>query len=177
MLRSTGEDGSVPDLQHEVDDEASGDVPAPPAPPIPPPDGAVPSRRARYEQLARFGVVGVLGTVVNIAILHVLHNMLGWGFTRSSAIATELAILHNYVWNELWTFHVRKLNVRRMAQYHISSLLGFGVTVGVATVIKEVIDPRLAQLVGILCGAGLNYLVNARWTWGPSATAERLVER
>jgi putative flippase GtrA len=136
--------------------------------PIPGVDTAL-DWRARVVQLLRFGVVGVLGTAVNLLILHALHTELGWGFTRSSAIATELAIVHNYVWNELWTFHVRRLDLRRLAQYNVSSLLGAGVTVAVATVVKELIDPRLAQLCGILCGAGLNYLVNARWTWGPSA--------
>jgi putative flippase GtrA len=135
-----------------------------------------PSWRLRVMQLVRFGVVGVLGTVVNIFILHVLHNELGWGFTRSSMIATELAIVHNYVWNELWTFHLRQLHMRRLVQYNLSSLLGFGVTVAVATTVKELIDPRLAQLVGILFGAGLNYLVNVRWTWGPGATPDELAE-
>jgi putative flippase GtrA len=143
--------------------------------PIPRVDTAL-DWRGRAAQLVRFGVVGVLGTAVNILILHVLHNELGWGFTRSSAIATELAIVHNYVWNELWTFHVRQLDLRRLAQYNLSSLLGFGVTVAVATVVKELIDPRLAQLCGILCGAGLNYLVNARWTWGPRATSVERAE-
>lgn len=136
-----------------------------------------PSWRTRATQLVRFGVVGILGTVVNIFILHVLHNELGWGFTRSSMIATELAIIHNYIWNELWTFHLRQLDLRRLAQYNVSSLLGFGVTVAVATTVKELIDPRLAQLVGILCGAGLNYLVNVRWTWGPGATPDKLAEQ
>lgn len=129
------------------------------------------SRRDSLRQMLRFGVVGVLGTVVNIAIVHALHNELGYGFTRSSAIATELAIIHNYIWNELWTFHVRKLDLRRFGQYQMASLLGIGITVGVATVVKEVTDPRIAQLIGILCGAGLNYLVNARWTWAPGVTA------
>jgi putative flippase GtrA len=143
--------------------------------PIPRVDTAL-DWRARVVQLLRFGVVGVLGTAVNLLILHSLHNELGWGFTRSSAIATELAIVHNYVWNELWTFHVRKLDFRRLTQYNLSSLLGAGVTVAVATVVKELIDPRLAQLCGILCGAGLNYLVNVRWTWGPSARSVERVE-
>lgn len=128
-------------------------------------------------QLVRFGVVGALGTVVNIAIVHLLFNELGWGYTRSSAIATEIAFLHNYVWNELWTFHVRELSLRRLGQYHMSSLLGFGVTVTVATIAKELIDPLVAQLVGILCGAGLNYLINARWTWGPRTTADHTAEQ
>jgi uncharacterized protein YqeY/putative flippase GtrA len=130
------------------------------------------SRWIKIGQLARFGVVGVLGTVVNVAILHVLHTELGWGFTRSSAIATELAIVHNYMWNELWTFHIRKLDFGRLLRYQASSLLAFCVTVGVATLAKEAIDPRLAQLVGILSGAGFNYVVNVRWTWGPASVID-----
>jgi hypothetical protein len=127
----------------------------------------------RIGQLLRFGFVGVLGTAVNVAILHVLHTELGWGFTRSSAIATELAIVHNYIWNELWTFHIRKLDLGRLIRYQMSSLLAATVTVVVATLAKEIMDPRLAQLVGILAGAGLNYVVNVRWTWGPTATISR----
>lgn len=130
------------------------------------------TRRDRRRQLLRFGVVGALGTVVNIVILHVLHNELGFGFTRSSAIATELAILHNYVGNELWTFDIRKLDLRRFGRYQVSSLLGIAVTVVVATLVKELVDPRAAQLIGILCGAGLNYLINAHWTWGPAAAPD-----
>lgn len=133
-------------------------------------------RRPRISQMLRFGMVGVFGIVVNVAILHVLHNVLGWGFTRSSAIATEIAILHNYVWNELWTFHIRRLDLKRMIRYQMSSLLAAGVTVVVATIIKEFIDPRLAQLVGVLAGAGLNYVVNVRWTWGPAAAVTDLAE-
>jgi len=131
------------------------------------------TRWVRIGQLLRFGLVGVLGTAVNVAILHVLHSELGWGFTRSSAIATELAIVHNYIWNELWTFHIRQLNLGRLIRYQTSSLLAAIVTVVVATLAKEIMDPRLAQLVGILAGAGLNYLVNVRWTWGPTATIAR----
>ena len=133
-------------------------------------------RRPRVNQMLRFGVVGVLGIVVNVAIVHVLHTVLGWGFTRSSAIATEAAILHNYVWNELWTFHIRRLDLGRVFRYQMSSLLAAAVTVFVATLVKELIDPRLAQLVGVLSGAGLNYVVNVRWTWGPAAAVSDLVE-
>jgi len=133
-------------------------------------------RRPRVTQLIRFGLVGVLGTAVNVAVLHVLHTELGWGFTRSSAIATEIAILHNYVWNELWTFHIRRLDLGRLVRYQMSSLLAAGVTVVVATIVKELVDPRLAQLVGVLAGAGLNYVVNVRWTWGPAATVSDLAE-
>lgn len=115
--------------------------------------------------LLRFGVVGAVGTVVNLAVLTLLFDVLGWGFTRSSAIATEVAIVHNYLGNELWTFHLRRLTWGRLLRFNSVSLVALAVTVVTATVLKEVIDYRLAQLIGIGAGSGINFLVNFRWTW------------
>lgn len=162
------------------DAERAAATPAPPVAPTADEHPPVPrvgrAGHWRVAQLLRFGVVGVLGTAVNVGILHVLHTELGWGFTRSSAIATEMAIVHNYIWNELWTFHIRQLDLGRFVRYQTSSLVALVVTVAVATIVKEVIDPRLAQLVGILSGAGVNYIVNARWTWGPAARVRGATE-
>lgn len=147
--------------------------------PLPPPTPVPPPRQARYwriAQLLRFGVVGVLGTAVNVGIVHILHTRLGWAFPQSSAIATELAIVHNYVWNELWTFHIRQLNLGRFVRYQTSALVALVVTVGVAIPVERFVDAELAQLVGILCGAGINYVVNVRWTWGPAARVRRATE-
>jgi dolichol-phosphate mannosyltransferase len=113
----------------------------------------------------RFAVVGAIGTVVNLAALHLLHVELGFGFTRSSAIATELAILSNYLGNELWTFHHRRLSLRRLAQFNAGALLGLLVTVVTATIAKEVVHPLLAQLLGIGLGSGLNFAINFGLIW------------
>ena len=118
-----------------------------------------------FNAVVRFGVVGAVGTVVNLAVLTVFYDVLGWGFTRSSAIATEVAILNNYVGNELWTFHLRRLHWGRLVRFNAVSLVALAVTVGVATVLKEVVDYRLAQLVGIGAGSGVNFFVNFMWTW------------
>lgn len=113
----------------------------------------------------RFGVVGAVGTLVNLAILHMLHNELGFPFTRSSAVATEVAILCNYLGNELWTFHLRTLSLRRLLQFNAGALLGLLVTVGTATVAKEIVPPLAAQLLGIALGSGLNFAVNFGLIW------------
>lgn len=115
--------------------------------------------------LLRFGVVGAVGTLVNLAVLTVLFDLLGWGFTRSSAIATEVAIVNNYLGNELWTFHLRRLHWGRLLRFNAVSLVALVITVTVATVLKELIDYRLAQLLGIAAGSGVNFLVNFKWTW------------
>ena len=115
--------------------------------------------------LLRFGVVGAVGTVVNLVVLELLHGQLGWGFTRSSAIATEVAIIGNYLGNELWTFHHRKLSFRRLVQFNATMLVGAVVQVTAATLLERVMPYLLAQALGIAIGSGLNFAFNFGWTW------------
>lgn len=115
--------------------------------------------------LLRFGVVGAVGTVVNLAVLELLHGQLGWGFTRSSALATEVAIIGNYLGNELWTFHHRKLSLRRLVQFNATMLVGAVVQVTAATLLERLMPYLLAQALGIAIGSGLNFAFNFGWTW------------
>ena len=116
--------------------------------------------------LFRFGVVGAVGTAVNLLVLELFHGQLGWGFTRSSAIATEVAIIGNYLGNELWTFHHRKLSFRRLLQFNVTMLVGAAVQVAAATLLERAGLPYLlAQALGIAIGSGLNFAFNFGWTW------------
>ncbi|MBA3622437.1 MAG: GtrA family protein [Actinomycetota bacterium] len=115
--------------------------------------------------LLRFAVVGALGTLVNLAVLELLHGQLGYGFTRSSAAATEVAIIGNYLGNELWTFHYRRLSLRRLLQFNATMLVGAAVQVGSATLLKEFLPYLLAQTLGIGIGAAVNFAFNFGWTW------------
>lgn len=123
------------------------------------------ARRGASSALWRFGVVGGIGTIVNLGVLQLLHGLLGLPFPVGSAVATEIAILSNYVGNELWTFHLRKLSLRRLAQLNAGALLSLLVTVSVATAANGVLHPLLAQLLGIGVGSGLNFAINFGWVW------------
>lgn len=136
-------------------------MPTVPAQPL----AAVRAKPTIVAAFLRFGIVGVLGTLVNLAVLELLHGQLGLPFTRSSAAATEFAIVGNYVGNELWTFHHRKLSWRRLAQFNVTMLLGAAVQVAVATLLKEFMPYLLAQALGIAVGAALNFAFNFGWTW------------
>lgn len=113
----------------------------------------------------RYGLVGASGVLVNLVALHLLHIELGLGFLRASALATETAIVWNYLGNELWTFHHRRLSWRRLAKFNVSALAGLVATVAVANLAKEIVHPLAAQAVGIVLGAGFNFALNFWWTW------------
>ena len=58
------------------------------------------------KRFLRFGVVGFSGVFVDMTMLYLLSDpsALGWGLTRSKILASEVAIINNFLWNDAWTF-------------------------------------------------------------------------
>ena len=58
------------------------------------------------KRFIRFGIVGFSGVFVDMIMLYLLSDpsTLGWGLTRSKIIASEVAIINNFLWNDAWTF-------------------------------------------------------------------------
>jgi dolichol-phosphate mannosyltransferase len=77
----------------------------------------------------KFLVVGGLGTLVNSAALVILYQQLHLALVAASALATELAIGHNFVWNDYWTFGRRGLTLNRFARFNVVSLGGQCITI------------------------------------------------
>ena len=80
------------------------------------PHGAV--RRRWGERLRalprvrRFFAVGVGGIVVNNLALAGLHGWVGLALLPATLVAVELAVVHNYVLHEMWTFRRMRLSAR-----------------------------------------------------------------
>lgn len=52
----------------------------------------------------RFNAVGALGIVVQVAAVGLLVSVLHVHYLAATALAIELAILHNFAWHERWTW-------------------------------------------------------------------------
>ena len=115
--------------------------------------------------MPRYATVGALGVAVNLVMLWVLFLLCGWPFALASAGATQIAIVTNYLGNELWTFHRRQVSGGRFLRFEVASLTGLTVTVAIASLLFEAFGPAPAQLAGIAVGAGANYGINYWWTW------------
>src|SRR5687767_6577737 len=73
---------------------------------------------AIYQSLARplrFGLVGLSGVVVNTAALWGLARGAGLPVLLASVLATEMAILSNFLLNDRWTFRAEARRARTAA--------------------------------------------------------------
>lgn len=132
-------------------------------------DGAVWSE---WKKVFWFGFVGLTGIAVNLGLLYLLTEYFGIYYLISAAIAIELSIMSNFIWNDLWTF--RDLRTRRLmkkshrfASFQVVALGGLVINMVVLYVLTDFagIYYLLANLTGILVAFLWNYLINRNFTW------------
>lgn len=132
--------------------------------------GAAPPRErpSARAALPRFLAVGLAGVLVNEAMLWLLHGRAGLHLVVASALATETAILGNYAGNELFTFHLRQLDLGRLLRFNAVALGGLVLTVATLWLLQHLVAWHylLDNLVAIGAGALWNFAVNFGWTWG-----------
>jgi dolichol-phosphate mannosyltransferase len=108
-------------------------------------------------RFVRFGLVGASGVLVDMGALFVLSDpvMLGWNLVLSKAMAAELAIVNNFLWNDAWTF--RDLASHQRGAARKSKRLGkFNVICGIGLLLN------VAILYALFAGFGMNrYAANA----------------
>jgi dolichol-phosphate mannosyltransferase len=123
----------------------------------------------RLARPLRFGVVGLSGMVVNSAILWVLVRELHLAVTLGSLLATEAAILSNFLLNDRWTFRGAREQsiIQRMLRFNGVALGGMAITAGMLTALTRYTHLHLlvANLLAVGAATGWNYIVNSRWTW------------
>lgn len=128
-------------------------------------DGSARPKPTAPAAFARFATVGASGVVVNLAVVWLVHTRLGVWFPLASGVATEAAIVWNYAGNELWTYHLRRLSLGRLARFNAAALVALALTVAVATVAAQALPALLAQLAGIAVGSAANFLAHFGWIW------------
>jgi putative flippase GtrA len=75
----------------------------------------------------KFNVVGALGFALQSGALFILtHTTMHFTYLAATALAVELAVLHNFVWHQRWTWRDRPAatmleSVRRLAKFNITN--------------------------------------------------------
>jgi dolichol-phosphate mannosyltransferase len=124
------------------------------------------------KQFIKFGLVGGSGVIVNTVVLYGLTDFVGIYYLASSLIATELSILNNFVWNDLWTFKENRAvsRLRRICTYHIISVGGAVINISILYGLTQLgVYYLLSNGVGIVVAFGWNFLMNKKVTWTTNA--------
>ena len=121
------------------------------------------------DRLVKFTLVGLSGVFVNQGFLWLFVSGFGWDKILANIPATELAILNNFTWNDLWTFRdlKRKPLWKRLLNFHMAALTGAVVQWLIyAGLVLLGMHYLLANMFGIIVSFLVRFLVNRHVTWG-----------
>jgi dolichol-phosphate mannosyltransferase len=118
-------------------------------------------------RLTKFLVVGGTGVLVNSLALLLLFQWVRLPLVLGSILATELAIINNYFWNDRWTFRGTRPSLYRFARFNLVSLGGQIITTGTLWLLvsRLAIYYLVANLLGIALATIWNFGASLLWIW------------
>jgi dolichol-phosphate mannosyltransferase len=94
-------------------------------------------------RFVKFGTVGFIGYLVNAGFLQ-LFTIMRWSSIPAWGLSTELAIISNFTWNNLWTFSDQKISgvkkiIFKFIQFNLTSMGGLLIQTGVGTLSERLL--------------------------------------
>jgi putative flippase GtrA len=115
----------------------------------------------------RFGLVGLGGALVNALLLSLFYGKLHAPLAVSTALAAEVAVIHNFYWNDVWTFGAAGRSLRRLLRFNLTSLGGLAIAISITLLLVTAgLHYLFADLAGIIGGASCNFATSLLWIWG-----------
>ena len=125
-------------------------------------------------RFVRFGFVGFSGVFVDLTVFHLLRTVIHLGLTRSTILSAGVAIVNNFLWNDLWTFSDISQGQRALHQ-RFKRLLKFSAVCLAGVILQALIinflynileiNQYLAKLIAIAVATIWNFWVNLKLSW------------
>ncbi|MDO8633585.1 MAG: GtrA family protein, partial [Candidatus Wildermuthbacteria bacterium] len=100
-------------------------------------------------QAAKFLLIGALNTFIDLGILNFLIAFTGFAsglsYSLFKGVSFFAAMVNSYAWNKYWTFSRKNPSQnpwKEFTRFFIVSAFGFGINVGVASFVVNVLDPQ-----------------------------------
>jgi putative flippase GtrA len=134
-----------------------------------------------------FITVGLLGFLVQIAALTALTSLAHWTWLPATLVSVELAVIHNFLWHERWTWIDRTVAppassalVARLLRFHVAngliSLAGNAALMSwLVGVLAMPAVPANALAVGMM--SVLNFVMADRWVFRGDQPLPRMTRR
>lgn len=136
--------------------------------------------RTVFLRYLKFCLVGGVGLLVDMAVLTCLASprFLGWDAVVSKVIAAEVAMLSNFIFNEVWTFHqfaARDNSIRsrllRLGKFNLICAAGiaFSATLMILQHRAFGMNLYIANFFAIVAASIWNFAMNSRFGWKTEA--------
>lgn len=122
-------------------------------------------------QILKFGVTGVINTGVDFLVL----NLLIWATNISSGIyyaifkgiSFTVAVINSYFWNKYWTFKNKggENPAAQFGKFIFVSVIGFGVNVGVASIVVNVVGTKFGISEKLWANVGAIFATGIAMVW------------
>jgi putative flippase GtrA len=128
-----------------------------------------------------FGIVGASGIGVDMAALFVVADprMLHMNLSLGKALAAEIAIFSNFMWNELWTFRDLAMadlswqgRAIRLGKFNLICLAGIGLSVLLLNIQTRFfqVNMYVGNLIAIVIVSLWNFGMNQKFGWKKEGT-------
>lgn len=131
----------------------------------------IPPKYIGIYQFLKFAIVGVINTLVDFGVLNLLiissgHSS-GIYYSVFKGLSFTAAVVNSYFWNRFWTFKDRqeKNPAAQFGKFILISVVGFGINVGTASLIVNVIGPQFGIRPAIWANVGALLAIAVSWVW------------
>jgi len=121
-------------------------------------------------RILKYVLVSIVGIFVNYSMLFLFYECLGLYYLIAAAIAIEVSIISNFIFNHIWTFKDRRRKEKiifKFFKFNLICLGGLLINLSILAFLKENFDFNvyIAELFGI-CGSFLwNFTFSNFWAW------------
>lgn len=128
----------------------------------------------------RFNLVGAIGIFVQLGALFLLKSVLHFNYLAATTVAVEMAVIHNFVWHEqfTWADRVRFPLTASETQQHLIRFLRFNLTTGGVSIAGNLVLMKVivgwghmnylvANVFAVALCSVANFLVSDNWVFSP----------
>ncbi|PYR22955.1 MAG: hypothetical protein DMF98_19375 [Acidobacteria bacterium] len=145
--------------------------------------------------VTRFITVGALGFVVQIAAFAILTTVGRWPWLPATIVAVELAVVHNFLWHDRWTWrdrsgarHPSSPAGHRCVESRTTRFVRFNMTTGLTSIAGNAVlmavsvgvmrlPGAAANVLAVVTMSVVNFVVSDRWVFQTGAEGIEPVER
>jgi putative flippase GtrA len=127
----------------------------------------------------KFNAVGGIGIVVQLTALAVFRSWLKFDYLLAAGLAVEMAVIHNFLWHERFTWADRPA---RRWRHSLFRLVKFNASNGAVSIVGNVLLMRVlvgelglnyvaANVLAIVACSLVNFFLGDRFVFHPAAIA------